>query len=218
MFSEWLNTTWLRVKALWKRSQLDRYLNDELEFHLAMRDEKNREAGLAAEEARYATHRQFGNTMRVKERNREMWTFFSLETLWQDLRYGVRMLRTNPGFALTAVLTLALGIGANTAIFSVVDAVLLRPLPFPGSDRLVRIWESKPKEGYFRNVVNGLNFLDWREQNRSCESMAAISDATVNLKINGEPLAVQGLSVSPEFFSVLRATPLLGRTFTAEDG
>jgi predicted permease len=218
MFSEWLNETWLRVKALWRRSELDRDLDDELEFHLAMRDEKNRQAGLAAEEARYAAHRQFGNTMRVKERNREMWTFFSLETLWQDLRYGVRMLGKNAGFTASAVLTLALGIGANTAIFSVVDAVLLRPLPFPASDHLVRIWESKPKEGYFRNVVNGLNFLDWREQNRSFESMAAISDATVNLKINGEPLAVQGLSVSPEFFSVLRATPHLGRTFTAEDG
>jgi predicted permease len=214
----WLTQMGLRLKALWKRPQLDRDLDDEMAFHLSMRESKNRASGLAAEEARYAAHRQFGNTMRVKERSLEMWTFFSLETLWQDLRYGLRMLRKNPGFTFTAVLTLALGIGANTAIFSVVDAVLLRPLPFPASNQLVRIWESKPKEGHFRNVVNGLNFLDWREQNRSFESMAAISDATVNLKINGEPLAVQGLSVSSEFFSVLRAAPCLGRTFTAEDG
>ncbi len=218
MFSGWLNETWLRFKAIWKRPQLDRDLEDEVAFHLAMREEKNHLAGIAPEEARYAARRQFGNTTSLKERSLQMWTFFSLETLWQDLRYGIRMLRNNPGFTLTAVLTLALGIGANTAIFSVVDAVLLRPLPFPASNQLVRIWESKPKEGHFRNVVNGLNFLDWREQNRSFESMAAISDATVNLKINGEPLAVQGLSVSPEFFSVLRAAPYLGRTFTAEDG
>jgi predicted permease len=214
----WLRQNWLRVKTLWKRPQLDRDLDDELAFHLSMRESKNRAAGLAAAEARYAAHRQFGNTMRVKERNREMWTFFWLETWWPDLRYGIRTLRKNPGFTMTAVLTLALGIGANTAIFSVVDAVLLRPLPFPASDRLVRIWESEPREGTFRNVVNGLNFLDWREQNRSFESMAAISDATVNLKIDGEPLAAQGLAVSPEFFSVLRVTPYLGRTFTAEDG
>jgi predicted permease len=214
----WLRQNWVRVKMLWKRPQLDRDLDDEMAFHLSMRESKNRAAGLAAEEARYAAHRQFGNTMRVKERSREMWTFFWLETLWQDLRYGIRTLRKNPGFTMTAVLTLALGIGANTAIFSVVDAVLLRPLPFPAADRLVRIWESKPQAGYFRNVVNGLNFLDWREQNRSFESMAAISDATVNLKIEGEPLAVPGLSVSPQFFSVLRVTPYLGRTFTAEDG
>jgi predicted permease len=214
----WRHQIWLRLKTMWKRPQLDRDLDDEMAFHLSMRESKNRAAGIAAEEARHAAHRQFGNTMRLKERNREMWTFFSLETLWQDLRYGARMLRKNPGFTLTAVLTLALGIGANTAIFSVVDAVLLRPLPFPASNQLVRIWESRPQQGDFRNVVNGLNFLDWREQNHSFVSMAAVSVATVNLKINGEPLAVQGLSVSPEFFSVLRATPYLGRTFIAEDG
>ena len=218
MSSELLNKFWLRIKALFRRGQFNRDLEDELAFHVAMREEKNRAAGIAAEEARYAAKRQFGNLTAMKERSREMWTFAWLETLWQDLRYGVRMLRKNPGFTFIAVLTLALGIGANTAIFSVVDAVLLRPLPFPASDRLVRIWETKPERSYFRNVVNGLNFLDWREQNRSLESMAAISDATVNLKINGEPLAVHGLSVSPEFFSTLRTAPYLGRTFTAEDG
>jgi len=218
MFSEWLNRNRLRLKALFQRKQLDRDLEDELAFHLAMRAESNIASGVEAREAGYAARRQVGNVTSLRERSREMWTFASFETLWQDLRFGTRMLRKNPGFTLVAVLTLALGIGANTAIFSVVDAVLLRPLPFPESDRLVRIWETKPERGYFRNVVNGLNFLDWRDHNNSFQSMAAISDATINLKINGEPLAVQGLSVSPEFFSVLRASPYLGRTFTAEDG
>src|SRR5260370_16887372 len=93
--------------------------------------------------------------------------------------------RNDGGYMWCGGWTVAGGMGATPAIFSVVDAVLLRPLPFPASNQLVRIWESKPKEGHFRNVVNGLNFLDWREQNRSFESIAAISDATVNLKING---------------------------------
>jgi predicted permease len=214
----WLYKTRLRLKAVFDRKTLDRDLEDEVAFHLSMREEKNRRAGIDPEEARYAARRQFGNTTSLKERSQEMWTYLALENLWQDLRYGLRLLRKSPGFTATAVLTLALGIGANTTIFSVVDAVLLRPLPFPASDRLVRIWESKPKEGYFRNVVNGLNFLDWREQNHTFESMTAISGATVNLKMNGQPLAVQGLSVSPDFFSVLRAMPYLGRTFTSEDG
>ena len=91
-----------------------------------------------------------------------MWTFVSLESLWQDVRYGARLLAKNPGFTLIAIGTLALGIGASTAIFSVVNSVLLRPLPFPEPDRLVRVWEANPKRGYARNVVNPLNFLDWK--------------------------------------------------------
>jgi len=147
-----------------------------------------------------------------------MWTFTKLETLGKDLRYGVRMLLKSPGFALVAVLTLALGIGANTAIFSVVDAMLLRPLPYPEPDRLVRIWESSLKLHSPRNVVNPRNFLDWRDQSHSFEAMAAVVDHMTNLNVNGHPMAVQSLTVSPEFFSILHVPPFLGRALVPEDG
>src|SRR5262249_43697957 len=117
-----------------------------------------------------------------------------------------------------AVLTLALGIGTNSAIFSVVDAILLRPLPYPEPNRLVRVWESSIKYDSPRNVVNPLNFLDWQDHSQSFESMAAISALTTNLSRNGQPIAVQGMQVTPDFFSVLRTPPFLGRTFNASDG
>src|SRR4051812_33677133 len=120
-----------------------------------------------------------------------MWT--TLEQLTQDLRFAVRGMRKSPGFTLTAVLSLALGIGANTAIFTVVNAVLLRPLPFPEPDRLVQLWESKPANGYFRNVVNAFNFLDWRERTKSFEAMAAVSPLPANLTGFGDPLALPGM-------------------------
>jgi len=140
-----------------------------------------------------------------------------VEQFGQDLRYGARLLRRSPAFSVVAVLTLALGIGANTAIFSVVNAVLLRPLPFPEPGRLVRIWESNPK-GFDRNVVDPFNFLTWRERTRSFEQMAAIDGWTSNITGGVEPLAVHGMRVSPEFFSILGVSPLIGRGFIPEEG
>jgi putative ABC transport system permease protein len=218
MRSGWLKNLRLRLGALSRREQLDRDLQDEVAFHLAMREEKNRASGANADEARYAARRQFGNATATKERSREMWTFVSLESLWQDVRYGARLLAKNPGFTLIAIITLALGIGASTAIFSVVNSVLLRPLPFPEPDRLVRVWEANPKRGYVRNVVNPLNFLDWKEQNRSFGPMAAVAGGSANLNFGNAPITVPAFAVTPEFFSVLGVAPHLGRTFTDDDG
>ena len=136
-----------------------------------------------------------------------------MDTLLQDLRYAARALVKTPGFTLAAILSLALGIGANTAIFTVVNAVLLKPLPFPEPERLVQVWESRPDRGYSRNVLNSQNFLDWRERTRSFEDMAAIGGTTASVTGAGDPVAVDALMVSPSYFKILPAGPGLGRVF-----
>jgi putative ABC transport system permease protein len=210
---------WLsRLSGIFGRQRQERELAAEMESHLQMHIEDKLRAGMSADEARRQALIKLGGLEQTKENYRDRRGLPVLENLLQDFRYGVRMLRASPGFTAVAILTLALGMGANAAIFSVVNAILLRPLPYPEPERLVRVWESAPTKGAFRNVVNPLNFLDWRDHSRSFESMAAILDLMTNLSANGEPVAVQGLQVSPQFFSILRVPPLLGRTFTSEDG
>ena len=163
----------------------------------------------------HAARRAFGNITAVKEVIHEMSRWNTPEQFAQDLRYGARLLGRSPAFSIVAILTLALGIGANTAIFSVVDAVLLRPLPFAQPHQLVRIWEAKGDSQ--RNVVNPLNFADWRDRSHSFQQMAVISNWTFNITGGASPVAVSGLRVSPEFFSVLRVDPAMGRTFAREE-
>ncbi|HKW97997.1 MAG TPA: ABC transporter permease [Bryobacteraceae bacterium] len=203
----------------WKRrGERERELERELRDHLELEVEEQRDAGLPPEEARYAARRALGNAAVVKEEVRDMWRWTAIGRLGRDLRYGVRLMRRSPGFSIVAVATLAMGIGANTAIFSVVNAVLLEPLPFPEPERLVRVWESMPARDQHRNVVNGVNFLDWRERTRSFAAMAAMTDLPANLTGDGEPEALPGMQVSPEFFQVLGISPVIGRGFTAEEG
>jgi putative ABC transport system permease protein len=140
-----------------------------------------------------------------------------MSNLWQDLRYGARILLKKPGFTLIAVITLALGIGANTAIFSVVNAVLLRPLSYDAADRLVYIWDSNPGIGYPRFPSSGPNFEDWRRQSQSFEYMAAFVSWSFNPTGSGEPERLQGARVSPEMFPMLGIKPVIGRTFTSEE-
>jgi putative ABC transport system permease protein len=143
-----------------------------------------------------------------------------METLLQDIRFGIRMLRKAPAFTIVAVIVLALGIGANTAIFSVVNGVLLRPLPFSQPDRLMQVWHVPPPRsfpGLTRFSVSAANYLDWVNQNRTFEQLAIYGYRSFNLTGMGDPEQVMGVRVSPEFFSILKTTPILGRTFLPEE-
>jgi predicted permease len=139
------------------------------------------------------------------------------DEMFQDLRFGVRMLLKQPGFTLVALLTLALGIGANTAVFSVANTVLLRPLPYQKPDELVMVWETAPKLGFPRNDVAPANFLDWREQNDVFAQLAAFGSTSVSLTGRGEPERIEGVRVSASLFPLLGVAPAMGRVFTAEE-
>jgi len=196
-----------------RRQNRENDVERELRAHLDLEaEERGDDPG-----GRNAARRAFGNLTAVKETIHEMSNWTAVEQLGHDLRYGARLLRRSPAFSIVAVLTLALGIGANTAIFTVVNAVLLRPLPFPEPDRLVRIWESSP-QGFDRNVVDPYNFLNWRERTHSFQQMAAIDGWTLSITGGGEPLAVHGMRASPEFFSILEVAPFMGRGFVPEEG
>src|SRR5213076_1341479 len=187
-----------RLKGLLRSRRLDRELEEELRSHLEMRTADNLAAGMSPENARYEAQRRFGNTTLLKEDTRAVDIIGWLDECARDFRYALRVLQRSPGFTAVAILTLALGIGANTAVFSVIDAILLRPLPYPEPQRLVRVWESSIKHDSPRNVVNPLNFLDWHDHAQSFESMAAISGLMTNLSSEGRPIAVQGMQVTPE--------------------
>ena len=202
---------------LLRRGQFDRELEEEMRFHLEMKIEENVAGGMTPEEARYAARRQFGNQMLLREVSREMWGFMRIETLGQDVRYGLRVLVKNPAFTVVALVTLALGIGANTAIFSVVNAVLLRPLPYREAQQLVVVWEKNRPRARERNVANPSNFLEWQSQSQSFEAMAGFYDTRFNLTGVGEPLEIPVQVASGNLFSVLGADAKLGRTFTPED-
>jgi len=142
-----------------------------------------------------------------------------IETLWRDIRYAARSLRRTPGFTVAAVLTLALGIGANTAIFSAFDAILIRELPYTDPDRLVMVWEDATAMGFPRNTPAPGNYAEWIELNRSFTAIAATRGVSASLTADGPPQHVMGRAVTPNFFSVLGVEPVLGRTFSNdEDG
>src|SRR5215470_10828195 len=142
-----------------------------------------------------------------------------MQTLLQDLRFGARMLFKNPGFTLVAIITLALGIGANTTIFSVINSLLLKPIPFPDADQLALVWEAQANDPKDRNIVSAPNFWDWRWQNDVFENMAILDSGGkgYDLSGGGEPESVSGVRVSADFFDVLGVKPRLGRGFLPEE-
>jgi putative ABC transport system permease protein len=207
----------LRLRSLFKRESVEQELSDELCFHLEKLTEENVAKGMTPEEARYAALRELGGADQIKEECRDMRRVNYIENFLQDVRYGLRMLAKNPGFAAVAVLTLALGTGANTAIFSVVNTVLLRPLPYKDADRLVTVWGYNRARGFDTDLVSPLDFADWRSQNHLFESMAASTDVQYTLTGVGEPAVIVAYSFSADYFHVLGVAPLVGRTFLPEE-
>ena len=209
---------WRRMLYYGRRGEFDADLEEEMRHHLEMKAEENLAAGMSAEAARRAARRQFGNPTWLREESRQMWSFRSIETWSQDLWFGLRMLRKNPGFTAVAVLTLALGIGANTAIFTVIYGVLLRPLPFNDAGRVVWMWGVMRDRGN-RASVSPLDFLDYRARNQSFDEFAASISIPIsfNLTGSGEPERLSGAVVTTNYFAALGVTPMLGRSFVADE-
>src|SRR5262252_9686748 len=214
---QFVSQLWPRLLSLLRRGRFEREMDEEMRFHLEMQIEQNLASGMAAEEARYAAQRQFGNQTWLKEVSREMWSLNSIETLIQDLRYGVRTLMKSPGFAFVAVLTLALGIGANTAILTVVNAALLRGLPYRDPERLVHLWETTPRQDFSQHEASYPDFLDWRE-NQVFEGVAAYAGGSgLTLTGRGAPARLPATLVSSNFFTVLGVEAMRGRAFRPEE-
>ncbi|HKP93560.1 MAG TPA: ABC transporter permease [Chthoniobacterales bacterium] len=207
--------------SLWRntisKGRIDRELTEEVGSFVELLTEKKMKQGLNETEARREAMLEVGGVEQVKEEVRAGRTGFALETFFQDLRYGFRSLRKKPGFTLTAVVALALGIGANSAIFSVINGVLLRSLAYQDSDKIVMVWERSLRSNRSQNVVSPANFLDWKKQATSFEHFAACWDTRVNVTSGGEPEEIQVQRVSADFFSVLGVAPNLGRSFRREE-
>jgi putative ABC transport system permease protein len=198
-----------------RRKRMLNELDEDIQEHIARETQDNLDRGMSPEEARYAAMRKFGNVMQVKEEARDVWSLLWLEQLLEDMRFGLRLLRKNPGFTLVAILTLALGIGANAAVFSVVYAVLLRPLPYKDPASLLVLHETTPKVGDVS--VSFPNFIDWRAASRTFRQMAAVQAVDFNLAGVTQPENISGDAVSPNFLSMMGVRPFLGRDFDASE-
>jgi hypothetical protein len=203
--------SWLRRRH--REDDLDR----EIRAHLDLEAEEGQENGKTSGEARHAAHRAFGNVTLVKEQTREAWGYTWLERLWQDLCFGARLLLKSPGFTAAAVLTLALGIGCTTAAFSAVYSILLPPLPFPGADRLVTVWNwNRQLDSPFYGT-SGPDYLDWVERSDAFEALAAVGFRRLTLLRRDESQPVLAYTVTPNYFDVFQRPPVLGRAFTTAE-
>src|SRR5215467_7671665 len=202
----------------WRKRKTSDF-RDEIESHLQMEAARLCEQGLSEEDARAAARRAFGNMTQAQERFYESRRWLWWDHLRQDLRFSLRILRKNPAFTAIVVLTLALGIGANTAIFSVVYTVLLKALPYPQADRLVMVYENVHLPNYQnkRNTPAPGNFSDWSAQNTVFGGMAAYTNRSFNVTGTGEPMRLEGELVTAGFFSTLRVNAVLGRVFAPEE-
>jgi len=207
------------LRSLFRKNQVDRELDEELGAYLEMEAAEKMRQGVSRKDALREVRLERGSLEVTKELVRSGgWEFF-VETCWQDLRFGLRMLRKNPGFAAVAVLTLALGIGVNTAIFSALNATILRPLPYKNPEQLVMVWGVEPR-GCCRHggmVFSSPNFLDFKDQNRVFENMGAFDGTGFTLTSVENPQKIHAGRVTTDFFRVLGAQPMLGRTFLSDE-
>ena len=213
---KWFNIIRDRLRALRQRETVINEIDREMRSHVELQVEANIKAGMSPREAREQAMRSFGNVNRAVDAAYDVKGGGLFETLLQDIRYGVRMLAKHKAFTAVAVITLALGIGANTAIFSVVNELLLRPLPYRDAERIVMLWEVTP-EGRHQNSASRANFRAWRAQTSSYQYIAAFSYQRHNLTGNGEPEELSVQFATPDLFKVLGVDPILGRTFLPED-
>jgi hypothetical protein len=196
-----------------RRELTEKHLDAELRFHLEHRIADLVAGGMALEEARRRARLEFGGLDQVMEECRDVGGSHIIETSFQDLRYGFRQLRRNPGFTVIAILTLALGIGANAVIFSAVNGVLLRPLPYPNSNRLAQVWSTNPHTNRWGDWVSYPDFVDWRAQNKVFEGLVAYRTWLTNITGGDHPDALFAVLASSSLFSVLQSQPLLGGVF-----
>jgi predicted permease len=205
-----------RLRALWRRSDMEAGLDEEIRFHIEQQTKKHIAQGMTPETARRAAEQRFGGVDHMKERTRDEFRPALIEDTIRDLRYGVRTLMRAPGFAFVSILTLGLGIGAATAVFSVLNGVLLRPLPYPSPDRIVRLFQVS-KDGRDGNVSNA-NFVDLKEQSHSFQYMAEVAQYGKTTVLTGnDAQRVRVSAVSREFLDVMQTTPVVGRRFGPED-
>jgi predicted permease len=217
MFS-WLHTSLLRLRALFASRKLDDEFDQEIRDHIALLEEENIRRGMSPEEARCAALRSFGGVAQVKESNREKRGWHHLELLFQDLRYAGRMMRKNSGFTAVAVLTLALGIGANTAMFSVVNAVILRSLPYENPDRIAFFLVGDAAHGGFDDDISVADFTDWNARNRVFDEMAAFQGANMVMASGGmEPRHIDANLITANFLPMLGWRLSIGRNFLPEE-
>ncbi len=214
----WIRALASRTQAWLSPHHADQDFENELETHLEMLTEENVRRGMTPEEARRTARIRLGGHTQLKETNRELHGLPILETFLQDMRYGFRMLRKNPGFTAVAILTLALGIGANTAIFSVVYAVLLKPLPYTNPEQLFTAFQANTQQGIAETGCSYPNFEEWRAQNHVFSELAGILGHQLTLTGRGEPSVVNTSVVTPELFALLDVKPLAGRIFSPQDG
>jgi predicted permease len=194
-----------------------RELEREMSAHLRLLEEEYQRRGLSPDDARAAARRSFGRLDGVREQHRDARSLMWIEDAGRDLEYALRTLLRSPGFTLAAVLTLGVAVGGATAVFSLLDAVLLRPLPFPHAERLVLLYEENSRAGFARDAVRPRTYAAWTEQNEVLESVAAVADYSPVLTWRGQPERITARRATASFFTVLQSEPALGRVFRADE-